>query len=146
MVRFVIAISAVAAVACGGKGKSEDTTADDEVVEEGGMSGGDPCAGEMCPPEKLEAIQNELNRKRGVATRCLTDAVDAGEADKNARGKVVVEFVIQQNGQATDVNIVKSSIKSQVLEACIVDLISKIGFPEIPRDLDWSYTFAFEAF
>lgn len=146
MVRIVIATVALAAAACGGKGKSEDTTPDDEAVEEGGMSEGDPCAGEMCPPEKLEAIQNELNRKRGVATRCLTDAVDAGEADKNARGKVVVEFVIQQNGQATDVAIVKSSIKSQVLEACIVDLISKIGFPEIPRDLDWSYTFAFEAF
>ena len=145
MVRIVIATVALAAAACGGKGKSEDTTPDDEV-EEGGMSEEDPCAGVMCPPEKLEAIQNELNRKRGVATRCLTDAVDAGEADKNSRGKVLVEFVIQQSGQATDVQIVKSSIKSQVLEACIVDLITKISFPEIPRDLDWSYTFAFEAF
>jgi hypothetical protein len=136
----------LAAGACGGKGKSEDT-GPDEVSEDDGMTE-DPCAGgdDMCPPEKLEAIQNELNRKRATATRCLTDAVDAGEADKNAHGKVVVEFVIQKSGQAKDIEIVKSSIKSQVLESCIVDLVSKIGFPDIPKDLEWSYTFAFEAF
>jgi hypothetical protein len=139
--------AAVGVMACGGKGKSEDTGPDEGVAEEeGGMSEEDPCAGGMCPPEKLEQIQNELDRKRGVATRCLTDAVDAGEADKNARGKIVVEFVIQRNGQARDVQIVKSSIKSQVLEACVIDLVSRIGFPDIPKDLDWSYTFAFEAF
>lgn len=134
-------------VACGGKGKSEDTGPDQgEVTEEEGMSEDDPCAGGMCPPEKLEAIQNELDRKRGVATRCLTDAIDAGEADKNAHGKIVVDFTIQKSGKAKEVQIVKSSIKSQVLESCIVDLITRIGFPDIPKDLEWSYTFAFEAF
>jgi TonB family protein len=137
----------VGLAACGGKGKTEATGPEEGVVEdEEGSSAADPCAGGMCPPEKLEAIQNELNRKRGVATRCLTDAVDGGEADKNARGKVVVEFVVQRNGQARDVSVVKSSIKSQILETCIVDLVSKIQFPDIPQDLDWSYTFAFEAF
>ena len=146
MVRLAM-VAALVLAACGGKGKSEDTAPDEgEVSEEGGMSESDPCAGGMCPPEKLEQIQNELNRKRGVATRCLTDAVDAGEADKNSRGKIVVEFVIQQNGQAKDIQIVKSSIQSEVLEACIIDLVAKIGFPDIPQDLDWSYTFAFEAF
>jgi hypothetical protein len=150
MVRLAMLMAAtVGLVACGGKGKAEDTGPDEGMAEgegEGDYAEGDPCAGGMCPPEKLEQIQNELNRKRGVATRCLTDAVDAGEADKNAHGKIVVEFVIQRNGQAKDISIVKSSIKSQVLESCIVDVIAKISFPDIPKDLDWSYTFAFEAF
>src|SRR5688500_9682026 len=102
MVRLAMLMAAAAGVmACGGKGKAEDTGPEEGVAEEG-MSEDDPCAGEMCPPEKLEQIQNELDRKRGVATRCLTDAVDAGEADKNARGKILVEFVIQRNGQAKD--------------------------------------------
>jgi len=147
MVRLaMLMVAAVGLMACGGKGKAEDTGPDEGVAEEEGMSEEDPCAGGMCPPEKLEQIQNELDRKRGVATRCLTDAVDAGEADKNAHGKIVVEFLIQRSGKATNVEIVKSSIKSQVLESCIVDLITKISFPDIPKDLDWSYTFAFEAF
>lgn len=145
MVRLAM-LAALAVAACGGKGKAEDTGPEEGVADEEGMSGDDPCAGEMVPPEKLEQIQNELDRKRGVATRCLTDAVDAGEADKNARGKIVVEFLIQRSGKATNVEIVKSSIESQVLESCIVDLITKISFPDIPKDLDWSYTFAFEAF
>ena len=83
-------------------------------------------------------------------------AIDArtGRAKALGKGGVVVTVKAPGNDQGaaqliidvTDVAIVKSSIQSQVLETCIVDLISKIGFPEIPRDLDWSYTFAFEAF
>jgi hypothetical protein len=146
MVRLAMVTTALVGVlACGGKGKSEDTGPDDEVVDEGGAAEDDG-SGDMIPPEKLEGIQSALDRKRGVASHCLTDAIDAGEVPKNARGKVLVELVVQPNGQARDVAIIKTSLESKTLEACIVDLVSKISFPELPRDQEWSYTFAFEAF
>src|SRR5687767_8241238 len=81
---------------CGGGKKGEDTGPDN-----GGGGGGDdtayedPCAenGGMCPPEMLEEIQNDLDRKANVATRCLTDAIDAGEVDKDTKAKITLDFV-----------------------------------------------------
>lgn len=142
MVKFA-AVVAVLCVACGGGEKKEDTLPDEEggeeVVED--TSGGD-----MIPPERMDAIQQELDRKRNVATRCLTEAIDAGKADKNARGKITLEFVITTTGQARDVKIVKSTIQSDMVDECVADVVRKIDFGSLSKDLEWSYTYAFEAF
>lgn len=140
--RIVIGLAVAAALgACGGGGKKEETVPDDdgggeEVVDDGGM----------IPPERMDEITNDLNRKRQSASRCLTEAIDAGEADKNSRGKITLEFVIAASGKAKDISVVKATLKSKMVQDCVIELLSKMDFGALPRDLDWSYSFAFEAF
>lgn len=143
MVR-IAAVVAVLCGACGGGEKKEDTLPDDEGGGE--VVADDTSGGDMIPPERMDAIQHELDRKRGVATRCLTEAIDAGEADKNARGKITVEFVITTTGQARDVQVIKSTIDSKMVDECVADVVRKIDFGSLSKDLEWSYTYAFEAF
>jgi hypothetical protein len=144
MVRIVwLAAVLPGLVACGGGSKKAETFPDDEG---GGAGAPPPSGGEMIPPERMDGIQRELDRKRGNATRCLTQAIDHGEIDKNARGKIAVEFVIARNGQARDLRVIRTSFESQRFQDCVLDVVRKIDFGSLPRDLEWSYTFAFEAF
>jgi hypothetical protein len=137
------------AAACGGSKKSSTT----EGVAGGGEGGDpcanpcgdDPCAGGMCPPEVLDAIQQNLLRRRSAAARCLSDAVNSGKAARDARGAVALSFVIGTNGKARDVKVVKSSIQNESVEQCVVSKIEEIDFGEVPIDLDWSHTYAFES-
>jgi hypothetical protein len=148
MGRHITFAVVVTLVACGG-GKKDDTTPDEDTSDEGGgggMSTDDGADPGMCPPEKLDAIKVALDRKRNAATRCLTDAIDAGEADKNARGMITVGFVIETNGHPRDVSVQEASLDSKMVQDCVVDVVAKMTFPELPSDLDWSYTFAFEAY
>jgi TonB family protein len=148
MVRIGLAVLAVVSLAaCGGGGKKEDTTPDESGMgDEGGgedMSGGD---GEMVPPEKMDAIQRTLDHRRDAASRCLTTAISEGKAEKNARGKITVGLKITPDGRAKDVSIQKSSIESQEVQDCVVGVVQETVFDPLPKELDWSYTFAFEAF
>jgi hypothetical protein len=148
---FVVGLGiAVALAACGGKNKSSDTGPDNGG---GGGGGGDdtaenPCGDStgMCSPETLQEIQSDLDRKRDPATRCLTNAIDGGDVDKNAHGSIAVDFVITPDGHAKNVTITKSTIDAQSVQDCVKKLVENISFPSVPKDLDWSYTFAFEAF
>lgn len=145
-----IATTLVFLLACGGSKKSSST---EEVTstDTGGSDpcanpcGEDPCSGGMCPPEVLDEIQQNLLRRRAAAARCLSDAVNAGKAPRDARGAVALSFVIGTNGKARDVKVVKSSIKNEDVEQCVVHKIEEIDFGEVPIDLDWSHTYAFES-
>jgi hypothetical protein len=149
MVRIGLAVLAVVSLAaCGGGGKKEDTTPDDEsgMGDEGGgedTSGGD---GEMVPPEKMDAIQRTLDHRGNAASRCLTTAISEGKAEKNTRGKITVGLKITPDGRAKDVTIQKTSIESQAVLDCVVGVVQETAFDTLPKELDWSYTFALEAF
>jgi hypothetical protein len=141
---------AVALTACGGKNKSSDTGPDNGGGG-GEVSGGDdssenPCSDGMCSPETLQEIQSDLDRKRDPASRCLTNAIEGGEVDKNAHGSIALTFVITPGGHAKDVEVAKSTIDAQSVQDCVKRLVENISFPSVPKDLDWSYTFAFEAY
>jgi hypothetical protein len=140
--------AALVAAGCGGK-KHGDTVegggGDDDSMASGDH---DPCedSGGMCPPEKLQEIQSDLDRKRETATRCLTKAIDDGEAKKDAQGKITLDFKIGTNGKAKNIVVDRTNIESQQFQDCVMDVVAKITFPTLEKDLDWSYTYAFEAF
>jgi len=134
----IIALGALTA-ACGGGSKpapaapSEATTAtasDDNA---------------QVPPEKMDEINRNLDRKRPIMSHCLAIAVDNKELPKNSRGRVTVELSIGPSGKATDVKIVKASLESKTLTDCIVRHIEEIQFPELPKPFVTSYTYGFEA-
>jgi hypothetical protein len=142
---------AAAAAGCGGKGGGEATTPDEpagDATEEPSEEPADDgtATGDMLPPDQLDAIQRALDRKRLAASRCLTDAMEAGEVEKGSRGRVTLNFVIGTDGAARDIKVDDRSLKSDSVRACVVDIVGKIGFPALPRAVDWSYTYAFEAY
>jgi TonB family protein len=130
-----------AAVGCGGHKQAPAAPS-----EEGGEVSENPCGDNgMCPPETLDRIKEALDAKRVVMSRCLSDAVSAGSAEKTARGQVTVNFVITPDGHATHVKVGKSTVGSKAVDECVIAKVEQIAFPEVPKNLDWSYTYGFES-
>jgi hypothetical protein len=102
-------------------------------------------SGTMIPPEKMDEIQQDLKRKEMIISRCLADAVEAGEAKKNTHGKVVVELVVSKSGKAQNVRVVKSDFTVQSILDCTKKHVEDIEFPQIPKQYETSYTYAMEA-
>ncbi len=136
------------AIGCGGHKSqpTEPTGGGQDSDQSGGGMSANPCGDNgMCPPETLDRIKEVLDSKRLTVSRCLSDAVIAGQADKNARGQVTVDFVITPDGKATNVKVGSSTVKSKAVDDCVVGKVEAMAFPEVPKNLDWSYTYAFES-
>jgi hypothetical protein len=132
--------------ACGGHKSSGPTEPTGPSVM-GVQDKGDPTdrSGNMVPPEKIDEIRNDLSRKQMIISRCLADAVEAGEAKHNTHGKVTVELVVSPSGKAQNVKVVKSDIESQSVLDCTKKHVEDIEFPQLPRQFETSYTYAMEA-
>lgn len=113
-----------------------------------GATGGEPVAnqgGDQVPPEKMDEINRDLERKRPVMSRCLGIAVDNKELPKNSSGKVTLEIVISPSGKADSVKIVRATLESKTLNECLINHVKEISFPELPKPYETSYTYGFEA-
>jgi hypothetical protein len=135
---------AVVLVACGGHKSQPQDPSGPSVM--GVRDTGDPNdhSGSMVPPEKMDEIQQDLKRKQMIVSRCLAEAIEAGEAKKNTHGKVTVELVVTTAGQASDVKVIKSDLAEPVGE-CVKKHVEEIAFPQIPKQYPTSYTYAMEA-
>lgn len=134
--RLAVAL-AVACAACGGGSKQAETTP--AAATATATTGGD-----LVPPEKMDEINRDLDRKRQVMAHCLASAVDAQELPRSSRGKVTIEIVIT-GGRAETVKIVRSNLESPLLASCVIARVKEIQFPELPRPYETSYTYGFEA-
>jgi len=127
---------------CGG-GKHADTT-----PPGGSTTGGEQAehqGGEQVPPEKMDEINRDLERKRPVMSRCLGIAVDNKELPKNSKGKVTLEIVISPSGKADSVKVVRTTLESKTLNECLINHVKEIAFPELPKPYETSFTYGFEA-
>ena len=142
---FAIAIAVVVA-ACGGKKKTEDTTGSGVTIDPNATSG-DPTdrSASMIPPEKMDEITRLLDRKRPAISRCLTMVVDNQELPKNSRGKMTLGITISPAGKASTVKVISSSLESKSLETCVIGKVQEIQFPELPKNYETTYAYAFEA-
>jgi hypothetical protein len=135
----------VLAAACGGKNKNN--------AEEGGATidtqatTGDPTdhSGSMVAPETMDEINNLLGRKQMIVSRCLSTAVEAGEAPKGARAKVTLAISISPSGKADKVEVIKSTIEAKSVQGCVKHHVEEITFPTLPKQYDTSFTYAMEA-
>jgi hypothetical protein len=145
--RLIAVLLFVGLVACGGGGKKtvDEPTGDDVATGDDDDGGGGGGGDVMVPPEKMEEINVRLDRKRPTVARCLSDAVLSGDAPKNARGKITLEFVISAAGRAENINVTKASFENEKVTSCVISKVQDIAFPELPKSLEWSYTFAFES-
>jgi hypothetical protein len=124
---------------CGGK--SADTTPSGATPSGGRAT---PSGDVQVPPEKMDEISRDLDRKRPIMSRCLAIAVDNKELPKNSAGKITLEIVIT-GGKAESVKVVRSTLASQSLGDCVIHHIQEIQFPELPQPYETSYTYGFEA-
>jgi hypothetical protein len=139
----------VGLIACGGGGKKDtnEPTGDGDGgdVGDAGDGGGDGGGDVMVPPEKMDEINVRLDRKRPTAARCLSDAILDGSAAKSTRGKITLEFVVSMAGKAESIRIAKSTLNNESVEQCVVAKVQDIAFPELPKPLEWSYTFSMDS-
>src|SRR5882757_1428617 len=128
----------LALAACGG-GSHADTTP---------QPAGDPAtagASDQVPPEAMDEINHDLDRKRPIMSHCLAIAVDNKELPKSSRGKVTVDVTIGLDGKASNVKIVNATLESKTLSECVLHHIQETQFPTLPKPFETSYTYAFEA-
>jgi len=131
----------VAGLITGCGGKPADTTPSG-AVPGGGRA---PATGDaQVPPEKMDEINRDLDRKRPIMSRCLAIAVDNKELPKNSAGKITLEIVITA-GKAESVKVVRSTLESRSLSDCVIRHIQEIQFPDLPAPYETSYTYGFEA-
>jgi hypothetical protein len=125
--------------ACGGGSHADTTPA---------PPAGDPAtagASDQVPPEAMDEINHDLDRKRPIMSHCLAIAVDNKELPKNSRGKITLDITIAPGGQASNIKIVNATLESKTLGECVIHHIQEIQFPAIPKPFETSYTYAFEA-
>src|SRR5262245_3440307 len=98
----------VLAAGCGHKNKNDTESG---MVDPNATTG-DPTdrSGDVVPSEKMDEVNQALGRKQMIVSRCLSAAVEAGEEKKGAHGKITLEISISPSGQATKVDVIKSSI------------------------------------
>lgn len=148
MMKNVFVLVVLVAAACGGKNKNNVEQGGDPQIDPNATTG-DPTdySGQMIDPQKMDEVNQLLDRKRRIVSRCLSDAVESGEVPKNsARGKITLSISISTSGKATRVEVIKSSIQSKEVQGCVKRKVEEIAFPQLVRQYDTSYTYGMEAF
>jgi hypothetical protein len=145
MTMKALLLIAVLVAACGGKNKGADegggATIDTQATT------GDPTdrSAEQVPIETMDEINNLLGRKQMIVSRCLSTAVEAGEAPKGVRAKVTLAISIAPSGSVSKVDVIKSTIDLQSVQGCVKQHVQQISFPTVPKQYDTSWTYAMEA-
>jgi hypothetical protein len=144
MMKQVLFLAVLSAVGCGSKTNGGAQEPSGATIDPN-MSRGDSTdrSGEQIDPAKMDEVNQLLDRRRNIVSRCLSQAVEAGNAPKNAHGKMTLEIKIA-NGKATSVQIVKSSIESQEVQGCVKRHVEEIAFPQMKKPFETSYTYAME--
>ena len=135
-------MTAFIASACGSSDKKTETPSGYVYGEEAEEEESD----ELIPEEKFDEIKNTFERKATTVARCFPEAVAAGEVDSNARVKVSVGLVIKPDGSPSELKILAASERSKVLEACVLQAVSRWEFTTLPKPLQYSHGFVLQRF
>ena len=145
--RAALLVGLLAAVGCGGADKRsggggarepgddaswQDTAKDEEEVG-------------MISSEKMDSIKATFDRKARTVSRCLVEAIEAGEIGKDERAVITVTATISPAGRASGIEVSDEHPTSKAFADCVIGYVEKMEFTKLPRALDYSYTYAFDA-
>ena len=149
MVKQLLVVTCLGAMACGGGKKADTTPEDPDMMGGGGMEkadlGFDNAGGPMIPPETVDQIQRMLARRSPAVSRCLTMAVEAKELPHTAKGKVTIEVTVSPSGKAEKVKILKATLDNKMVNDCVIERVQEIDFPQVPKSYPTTYQYSFEA-
>lgn len=143
--RFVGAVAAAAclAIACGGAQKTGSGGSDESVEGDEG-SGEEAAGGGYVTPEKLDEIQRTFNMKRPAVSRCYSTAVEEERLDRQAKGRITLSMTITPAGRPQNVRISETTLKSKVVEECVVETVSGWELPQPEAATEFSFSYDFE--
>ena len=104
----------------------------------------------MLDPKILEeyksgAVKNTITKNRAALVKCY-DAFTATKP-KNPNGAIVVDWVIQDQGEVSRLGVVRDDLGNGALTQCVTDAMKTWLFPPIPgvRPVYVEHTFNFGA-
>ncbi len=103
-----------------------------------------PLQPDFVPPEKLDEINSTFNMKRPIAARCYSDAVRLSPLFKTAEGRISLALEITADGKPENVRVTESSLKSEVVERCVIDAVANWHLPAPGQKIDFSFSYDFE--
>lgn len=133
----VVASGLVAAMGCGGSKKAPVEPEQEVVVEDDGDDEED----ELISEDKFDEIASFFKRKRRLVSRCFVKALEAGEVAKTDKAAVQLTMTISKSGKLKKTRITMCSHKSDVLRNCVLEYAKGWTVTDLPKDLDYSYTF-----
>lgn len=74
-----------------------------------------------------DAVHAVIQAEMGAIRGCYQSELHAGPA---LSGKVVVKFVIELDGTVTGARVIESTLHSDTVEACILEVFAAMRFPE----------------
>ena len=101
--------------------------------------------GDIIPPEKMDEVQTDLGRRQMIVSRCLANAMEAGDVPRGTHGHITFEIRIGTGGSAESVKVAKTDIQAKSVLDCATKHVQDTGFPTLPKAYETSYTYAMEA-
>lgn len=94
---------------------------------------------------KSGAVKNTITKNRAALVKCY-DAFTATKP-KNPNGALVVDWVIQDQGEVSRLGVVRDDLANEALTKCVTDAMKTWLFPPIPgvRPVYVEHTFNFGA-
>jgi len=101
--------------------------------------------GDIIPPEKMDEVQTDLGRRQMIVSRCLANAMEAGDVPRGTHGHITFEIRIGTGGSAESVKVAKTDVQAKSVLDCATKHVQDTGFPTLPKAYETSYTYAMEA-
>jgi len=130
----VAAGNAASGCATGGGGSNEPRVVhqNEPEPEKGGI-----------PPDKQAEIQLLLQQRDPSTLRCYTSVLN-DKHDRAFKGNVALLLTLEPGGQASDVQIVTSTLNNKEVHDCLIEKIKEFEFPQLEHRGTMQYVYHFE--
>jgi len=94
-------------------------------------------------PDKQAEIQLLLQQREPSTTKCYSDVLN-DKHDRAFKGTVAVIISLEPSGQASDVQIVNSTLNSPEVNACLIEKLKGFEYPQIEHPGSMQYVYQFQ--
>lgn len=85
--------------------------------------------------KKDNSINSKLNSRQASYRQCYIESDSYQGRQDNTTGRVIVSFLINNDGQVKDASISQSDYKDPNFHACLLDQVRQIKFDEVKNEL-----------
>lgn len=93
--------------------------------------------------EAYSELSEFFARKQPHVTQCYNNAFVDVEPAKRQKGYVAVTMNVTPHGRAENVRVSESTLKSEAVERCVVDLVSHWALPRPAEKMAFTFSYEF---